>query len=143
MNADQGRCQIVYQVHDWLHIPIPLWVQIERVVGTVRLRVQIIPDAPFVRNVTFSFVSIWPIQIFTFEALLNTYRVLFCILVDGRSCRRSFRHSPHEASTQHPQHPAHLGFRPKCHQRRNCRIRGTKEHDPEPRGNSSGQRYRR
>lgn len=41
---------------DWLHIPIPLWVQIESIVGTVRLRLQFISEAPFVRNVTFTFV---------------------------------------------------------------------------------------
>ena len=40
---------------DWLHIPIPIWVQVEGICGTVRLRIQFIPEAPFVRNVrTFS-----------------------------------------------------------------------------------------
>jgi hypothetical protein len=43
---------------DWLHIPIPIWVQIESIVGTVRLRIQFIPEAPFIRNVTFAFVRL-------------------------------------------------------------------------------------
>ena len=29
-------------VYDWLHIPIPIWIQVEGVTGVVRLRVQFI-----------------------------------------------------------------------------------------------------
>lgn len=39
-------------VYDWLHIPIPIWIQVEEIVGTVRVRLQMIPEAPFVRNVS-------------------------------------------------------------------------------------------
>ncbi|KIO34237.1 hypothetical protein M407DRAFT_3653 [Tulasnella calospora MUT 4182] len=35
---------------DWLHIPIPIWVQVEGIAATVRLRIQFIPEPPFVRN---------------------------------------------------------------------------------------------
>lgn len=38
---------------DWLHIPIPIWVQVEGIAATVRLRIQFIPEPPFVRNVGF------------------------------------------------------------------------------------------
>lgn len=38
-------------MYDWLHIPIPIWIQVEGIVGTVRLRIQFIPEPPFVRNV--------------------------------------------------------------------------------------------
>lgn len=41
----------------WFNIPIPVWVQVESVVGTARLRVQIIPDPPFIRTVQMSLVS--------------------------------------------------------------------------------------
>jgi hypothetical protein len=36
---------------DWIHIPIPIWVQVDGIAGTVRLRIQFISEAPFVRNV--------------------------------------------------------------------------------------------
>jgi Ca2+-dependent lipid-binding protein len=36
---------------DWLHIPIPIWIQVEGIAGTVRLRIQFIPEAPFVGDV--------------------------------------------------------------------------------------------
>ncbi|KAL7409629.1 hypothetical protein BDY24DRAFT_402483 [Mrakia frigida] len=48
---------------DWLEIPIPLWVQIESLVGTVRLRLQFIPEAPFVRNVTFTFMGVPAVEV--------------------------------------------------------------------------------
>lgn len=38
---------------DWLHIPIPIWVQVEGIAATVRLRIQFIPEPPFVRNVSY------------------------------------------------------------------------------------------
>jgi Ca2+-dependent lipid-binding protein len=41
-------------VYDWLHIPIPIWIQVESIYGVVRLRVQFIPEAPFIRNVSAS-----------------------------------------------------------------------------------------
>ncbi len=39
-------------MYDWLHIPIPIWVQVEGIAGTVRLRIQFIPEPPYVRNVS-------------------------------------------------------------------------------------------
>lgn len=44
-------CEFFLGVYDWLHIPIPIWLQVEGFVGTVRLRIQFIPEPPFVRNV--------------------------------------------------------------------------------------------
>ena len=48
---------------DWLEIPIPLWVQVESLVGTVRLRLQFIPEAPFVRNITFTFMGVPAVEV--------------------------------------------------------------------------------
>ena len=28
-------------VYDWLHIPVPIWIQVEGFVTTVRLRIQV------------------------------------------------------------------------------------------------------
>ena len=40
---------------DWVHIPIPIWVQVDGIAGTVRLRIQFIPEPPYVRNVSHAF----------------------------------------------------------------------------------------
>ena len=49
-------------LYDWIHIPIPIWVAVESLVGTVRLRLQMVPQAPFVRNVTFTLMGVPHIQ---------------------------------------------------------------------------------
>ena len=36
---------------DWFHLPIPIWIQVESIAGTVRLRCQMIQEFPYVRNV--------------------------------------------------------------------------------------------
>ena len=43
---------------DWLEIPLPVWVQIERIIGTARIRAQIMSEPPFIRNVTFSLMGV-------------------------------------------------------------------------------------
>lgn len=43
---------------DWVHIPIPIWVQVDGIAGTVRLRIQFIPEPPFVRNLTFTLMGV-------------------------------------------------------------------------------------
>jgi Ca2+-dependent lipid-binding protein len=48
---------------DWLHIPIPIWIQVEQIFGVVRLRVQFIPEAPFIRNVTFALCGVPAVEV--------------------------------------------------------------------------------
>ncbi|PKI83993.1 hypothetical protein MVES1_002031 [Malassezia vespertilionis] len=48
---------------DWIEIPLPIWVQIEQVIGTVRLRAQITSEPPFLRNVTFSLMGVPQVSI--------------------------------------------------------------------------------
>lgn len=48
---------------DWLEIPIPVWVQVERIIGTARVRAQIMSEPPFVRNVTFSLMGVPKVSI--------------------------------------------------------------------------------
>lgn len=50
--------QFFLGVADWMHIPIPIWVQVDGVAGTVRLRIQFIPEPPFVRNLTFTLMGV-------------------------------------------------------------------------------------
>jgi hypothetical protein len=37
---------------DWFHLPIPIWIQVESIAGTVRLRCQMIQEFPYIRNVS-------------------------------------------------------------------------------------------
>jgi Ca2+-dependent lipid-binding protein len=48
---------------DWLHIPIPIWIQVEQIFGVVRLRVQFIPEFPFIRNVTFALCGVPAVEV--------------------------------------------------------------------------------
>jgi Ca2+-dependent lipid-binding protein len=50
-------------MYDWFHIPIPIWIQIEQIYGVVRLRVQFIPEPPFVRNLTFSLCGVPSVEV--------------------------------------------------------------------------------
>lgn len=50
-------------LYDWLHIPIPIWIQVEQIFGIVRLRVQFIPQPPFVRNLTFALCGVPAVEV--------------------------------------------------------------------------------
>ncbi|ODN73711.1 hypothetical protein, variant 1, partial [Cryptococcus amylolentus CBS 6039] len=50
-------------LYDWLHIPVPIWIQVEQVFGIVRLRVQFIPQPPFVRNLTFALCGVPSVEV--------------------------------------------------------------------------------
>ena len=43
---------------NWVEIPLPVWVQIERIVGTLRLRAQTVSEPPFLRNLTFTLMGV-------------------------------------------------------------------------------------
>ncbi|GJJ06394.1 hypothetical protein Clacol_000585 [Clathrus columnatus] len=49
-------------LYDWLHIPIPVWIQLDGLVGTVRLRLQFISEPPFIRNVTLTLMGLPAIE---------------------------------------------------------------------------------
>lgn len=48
--------------HDWFHFPIPINIAVESIVGTVRLRCQMVSQAPFIRNVTFTLMGVPAIE---------------------------------------------------------------------------------
>lgn len=48
---------------DWFHIPIPIWIQIEGIVVTVRLRMQMVSQLPYLRNLTFTLMGVPKIEI--------------------------------------------------------------------------------
>ena len=35
--------------YDWIHVPVPIWIAVESIVGTVRLRLQMVSEPPFIR----------------------------------------------------------------------------------------------
>ncbi|KAI5798545.1 hypothetical protein FPQ18DRAFT_271877 [Pyronema domesticum] len=39
-------------------VPLPIWVELKGLVGTVRLRIQISPDSPFLKTLTFTLMGI-------------------------------------------------------------------------------------
>lgn len=39
--------------YDWLHIPVPIWIAVESICGTVRLRLQMVSEPPFIRAFLF------------------------------------------------------------------------------------------
>lgn len=43
---------------DLFEIPLPVWVQVERLIGTVRFRAQIVSEAPFLRNLTLTLMGV-------------------------------------------------------------------------------------
>ena len=50
-------------MYDWLHIPIPIWIQVEQILGVVRLRVQFIPEPPYVRMLTFALCGVPDVEV--------------------------------------------------------------------------------
>jgi Ca2+-dependent lipid-binding protein len=50
-------------MYDWLRIPIPIWIQVEQIFGVVRLRVQFIPEPPFIRNLTFALCGVPAVEV--------------------------------------------------------------------------------
>jgi Ca2+-dependent lipid-binding protein len=63
-------------MYDWLHIPIPIWIQVEQIYGVVRLRVQFIPEAPFVRNLTFALCGVPSVEVSAIPMSKNLPNVL-------------------------------------------------------------------
>ncbi|WVR03079.1 hypothetical protein IAU60_000068 [Kwoniella sp. DSM 27419] len=62
--------------YDWLHIPIPIWIQVEQIYGVVRLRVQFIPEPPFVRNLTFALCGVPSVEVSAIPMSKNLPNVL-------------------------------------------------------------------
>jgi hypothetical protein len=49
--------------YDLFQVPLPVWVQIEHISGTVRLRCQFISSPPYIRNVTFSLMGVPRVEV--------------------------------------------------------------------------------
>lgn len=56
-------------------VPLPVWVEIRGMVGTVRVRVQLTPDPPFFKNVTFSLMGLPRVRVEVVPLHINTANV--------------------------------------------------------------------
>lgn len=61
----------------WYTVPLPVWVEILGLVGTVRVRVQLTPDPPFIKNVTFSLMGLPRTSVQVIPLRVNTQNLPF------------------------------------------------------------------
>ncbi|KDN40023.1 hypothetical protein K437DRAFT_192864 [Tilletiaria anomala UBC 951] len=69
--------------YDLFQIPFPVWVQIEHISGTVRLRCQVISEAPYIRNLTFSLMGVPRVEVSVVPMLKALPNVLDLPLISG------------------------------------------------------------
>lgn len=43
---------------DWIRFPVKIWAQVEAVAGTARIRVQLLPQFPYVGEITYTLLGI-------------------------------------------------------------------------------------
>lgn len=68
---------------DWIEIPLPIWVQVEHITGTVRVRAQITSEPPFLRNLTFSLMGVPSVHISAIPMLRALPNVLDLPLISN------------------------------------------------------------
>ncbi|GAA5879834.1 hypothetical protein JCM8547_005778 [Rhodosporidiobolus lusitaniae] len=68
---------------DLFHLPIPIWIAVESIVGTVRLRCQMVAQAPFIRNVTFTLMGVPAIEASAIPLSNHAPNVLDLPLISG------------------------------------------------------------
>jgi Ca2+-dependent lipid-binding protein len=61
--------------HKWYHVPVPVWVEIKGFVGKVRARIQLVPDPPFIKNVSFSFMGLPRTEVTVIPLKINTTNI--------------------------------------------------------------------
>ncbi|EPQ29947.1 uncharacterized protein PFL1_02619 [Pseudozyma flocculosa PF-1] len=55
--------QFFLGAYDLFQIPLPIWIQVEHISGTVRLRLQMVQEPPFIRNLTVTLMGVPRIEI--------------------------------------------------------------------------------
>ncbi|SPC65915.1 uncharacterized protein UHOD_04743 [Ustilago sp. UG-2017b] len=68
-----------------LMLPLPVWVEIKGFVGRIRLRAQLTPDPPFIKNVTFTFCGLPRVGIEVVPLHINTSHIPFISSFIGSS----------------------------------------------------------
>ena len=60
-----------------------IWVELKGLIGTVRLRVQMTPQAPFIKNVTFTLMGLPQVQVSAVPMTERGINVLNLPLISG------------------------------------------------------------
>jgi hypothetical protein len=61
----------------WYTVPLPVWVEVKGFVGKVRARIQLTPDPPFIKNVTFAFMGLPRTEVSVIPLRINTQNIPF------------------------------------------------------------------
>lgn len=69
--------------YDLFQIPLPIWIQIEHISGTIRLRAQMVQQAPYIRNLTFSLMGVPKVEISAIPMIKALPNVLDLPLISG------------------------------------------------------------
>ncbi|SGY31845.1 BQ5605_C002g01266 [Microbotryum silenes-dioicae] len=69
--------------YDLFHLPIPIWIAVESIVGTVRMRCQMVANPPFIRNVTFTLMGVPAIEASAIPLARGLPNVLDLPLISG------------------------------------------------------------
>lgn len=70
-------------MYDLLHLPVPIWISVEQIAGTIRLRLQIISDPPFVRNCTVALMGVPAVEVQAIPMMKGMPNVLDLPFVSG------------------------------------------------------------
>lgn len=68
---------------DMFQIPFPVWVQIEKIAGTLRLRAQLVSEPPYVRNLTFTLMGVPRIEVSVVPMVQNMGNILDIPLISN------------------------------------------------------------
>ncbi|SJX62547.1 uncharacterized protein SRS1_13394 [Sporisorium reilianum f. sp. reilianum] len=69
--------------YDLFQIPLPIWIQIEHISGTIRLRAQMVQQPPYIRNLTFTLMGVPKVEISAIPMLKALPNVLDLPLISG------------------------------------------------------------
>ncbi|PWY97616.1 hypothetical protein BCV70DRAFT_208454 [Testicularia cyperi] len=69
--------------YDLFQIPLPIWIQIEHISGTVRLRAQIVQQPPYIRNLTFTLMGVPKVEISAIPMVKALPNLLDLPLISG------------------------------------------------------------
>lgn len=75
--------QFFVGAYDLFQIPLPIWIQVEHISGTVRLRAQMVQQPPYIRNLTFTLMGVPRVEISAIPMTRALPNVLDLPLISG------------------------------------------------------------
>ncbi|KAF8323426.1 hypothetical protein DL93DRAFT_2223342 [Clavulina sp. PMI_390] len=70
-------------LYDWLHIPIPIYAVVEGFAVTARLRLQLVAEAPFIRNLTVTLMGVPKVEVSVVPMSKHLPNILDLPLISG------------------------------------------------------------